>query len=177
MCDLRRSANALGCERQFVRCLLAARTDIFDRATRKSDVSRQPNCFSNVGRLISVAIFKVRAHGQIGCCNESRRMTKHRFAIDRAIRLSDRKRKSGARRCQRLEAERLQQPRGADVPRIGNDERTIALMQRAKGCSLFCLSCHQRTKFSAHFNGNRQQMINHISTAIGIAFDRLTAPV
>src|SRR5438874_8067982 len=49
-------------------------------------------------------------------------------------------------------------------------------MQRAKGCSLFCLSCHQRTKFSAHFNGNRQQMINHISTAIGIAFDRLTAP-
>jgi hypothetical protein len=57
-----------------------------------------------VDRIVCVAIFKVRTDRQIGGRSYISCVRKHRFAIDRAIRLSDRKRKSRTRRCQRLES-------------------------------------------------------------------------
>src|SRR5215510_8439384 len=59
----------------------------------------------------------------------------HQVARHRAVGIALREGKAGAGRGERLEAERLQVTRAANVPGIGNDE-AAALMQLAEGLAL-----------------------------------------
>src|SRR4051794_13538219 len=62
-------------------------------------------------------------------------MREHHIAGHIAVRQADGMGIARRRGSERLEAERLEIARGADVPRIGNDE-AAALVQAAKGLAL-----------------------------------------
>src|SRR5215212_10810030 len=67
----------------------------------------------------------------------------HRLvAADRVVLPPHGKGVTGARGCQRLETQVRKQPRGADIPWIGDDKCTVPLMQCAKGFSLLFLASH-----------------------------------
>jgi len=85
--------------------------------------------------VVAVAIFEIGADGQVGGGGKTRGVLEHGFGADRAIRPAEGECKPGAGGGERLEAELLQQARRAGVPRIGNEEGAIALVQRAKGDS------------------------------------------
>src|SRR5271167_4884243 len=66
---------------------------------------------------------------------------------DAVIAFSQGKRKASAGRCERLKSKAGQQARRTDVPRIRNDKRSFALMQRPESSSFFFLIGHIRYPF------------------------------
>jgi hypothetical protein len=128
--------------------LLPTLRDILNRAARKSNTSRKANCFSNPGRIVFISIFKIGAKWHIDSGSQDRSVRQHGFAIDSAVRLSDRECKPSTGGSQRLESKPLEQSGASDVPRIGDDERVIALVQRAKSSTFFGLCKHFCCSFS-----------------------------
>src|SRR5262249_38269555 len=67
-------------------------------------------------------------------------MCDHFIAPNCSVLLADRKRVTGACGRQRFKTQMRQQTRRADIPRIGNDKRVIALMEGPKEGGFSCLS-------------------------------------
>ena len=69
-------------------------------------------------------------------------MGHHFIAIDRIVEAARREGVARTRGRERLEADMREEARGTDVPRIGNEECAVAIMQRAKDMSFLSLSSH-----------------------------------
>ncbi len=119
------------------------RSHIFNGATRESGFRGQPHCFGYCPCIITKAVFKIGAYRQIGGWNNLSRMLQHFVAADRVVTLTHRKCISCARCREGFKSQKRQQPRGADVPWIWNDECFSTFMQRAKCFRLFWLTSHK----------------------------------
>src|SRR5271167_2174295 len=112
---------------------------IFDGTANNSRSRREPDGFGDDFGRVSKAILKIGADRQIrGGCNR-RQVRHHLGTVDGVVLLPDGKGISGTGGGKRLIAEVRQQPRRANVPWIGNNERGITLVESAKGTSLVSL--------------------------------------
>ena len=66
------------------------------------------------------------------------------LAADRPVEPAGGHREAGAGRRQGLEAHRLEQPRRAEVPRIGEEQRPLAAVQREESLGALGLGAHRR---------------------------------
>src|SRR6185312_15957844 len=75
-----------------------------------------------------------RGHRERGCLDDGARVFERFVPADRAVAIApaQRERQSGAGGRQCVKPEVGEQPRGADVPRIGEHENLVALVQAAE---------------------------------------------
>jgi hypothetical protein len=97
----------------------------------------------DTGRIGRETALEVGVHGNVGRRNYLLQVRNHHVARHTVVRTTLRPGEASAGGGECLEAEALQKPRAAHIPRIRNDE-TAALMQALKGAPLVC---DARTRF------------------------------
>src|SRR6185503_15644744 len=141
-------AHSLGCVLNIVDRIVTGCGGVFNRAADEPGFRAKPDRLSGVVGVITKAVLEIGAHGQVSCSRHLANVSDHPFAADGVVSLPDRERVSGACCRESFEPEMGQQSRGADVPRIWNDECAIAFVKRTKGDSFFCLSSHSFSTFA-----------------------------
>ncbi len=130
-----RGAHALDGGIQAVERLLAVAGRILDRKPRNAGLRAQPYVLPDPRRIGRVAGLEVGVHREVGRLHDLADMGEHEVARHAAVRQRPRERKARAGGRQRLETEKLQIARAADVPRIG-DHEAARFVQVAEGAAL-----------------------------------------
>ena len=108
MRHLRCCPDAFNREFMVIDRIFSAVGRIFNRAADQPGGGGKPDGFRNCVGIVSKAILKIGAHGEINSRNDFGHVRDHLVTADREILLPDRKRVSSARGCERLKANMCQ---------------------------------------------------------------------
>ena len=113
--------------------------EILDRRPDQPALRAEPDRLGDDARIVAEAALQVGADRQIGRGDDPADVLHHLVACDRAVPSSDRERVAGAGRRERLEAGGREQACRSRVPRIRNDERLRARVQRTERLAFLSL--------------------------------------
>ena len=102
---------------------------VLDRAARRARLGEAPHRLRHTARLVRVAALAVDVQRDRRRRREGADMRHELVAADTLVEPAERPREPGARRRERLEAGGLEQPSGADVPRVRQREELLARVQ------------------------------------------------
>ena len=114
--------DALDRERPLVKRPCGVSRGILDRQSGDAGLGCARYVGSDFVRLMGEAALEIGVDGQIDRAAQHGEMLQHLLERDAVVGLSDRPRKTGAGRGDRLEAEMLQRPGTADIPRVRQHE-------------------------------------------------------
>ncbi len=120
---------------------------ILDREPRHPGVHAHPHALGDLARRGRITRLEIGVHRQITRSHDRRHVRQHRVAPYRGVRQAERPGRARARGGDCLEPEMLEIARGADVPRIGDDE-AAARMQCAERATLFGDGGHRNSYLS-----------------------------
>lgn len=117
---------------------------ILDRAADEPDACRQRNRFGAGQGIFTKSVLQIGGHGQIGRTDDVAGILQYDVPREsrRRIPSANGKGKAGARRRQRLEAERREDSRRTCIPGIGDYESALTIMQGAECPVLVLLIFH-----------------------------------
>ncbi len=102
---------------------------VLDREPRRSGVGEERHGLGHAAGIVRVAALAVDVERNRRRVRQARHMSDQLVASNALVELADRPGEAGARRGERLEAGRLEQPRRADVPRVRHHEQLLGRVQ------------------------------------------------
>ena len=108
----------------------SCRIPVLDRASDGARLGDALDRVRNSGGVRGIAVLEIHGDGEAGRAVELGHVCDHVVECRLSVQTTEGERESGARRRERLEAERLEHAGRADVPRIRDDER-LALVKRS----------------------------------------------
>ena len=142
MGDPGRRRDTLGCHVQLVDRVVAVAREVLHRASRESRGDGQLDRGGDTLGRIGETVLEVGRDRHVDCPDQGCRVHQCVVAAERAVEASQRGRRTAARRRQRLEAERGQQPRRSNVPRIRHEQWRPLQVQRQEPLGLARLITH-----------------------------------
>ena len=139
VCDLGGGGDALGGERELVDRAGRAAAVVLDREARQAGRDGAGGGLGDVLGAVGEAVLEVGRHRQLGRRGDRRGVRERLVAGHGSVQAAERRGETAAGRRERLEAQRGEQPRGADVPRIGHQQRRAGPMQREEPLGALCL--------------------------------------
>jgi hypothetical protein len=139
--------------------------EVLDRAAREARVDRPAHGLRDPRRFVGEAVLEICGHRQLRRIRDRRRVRQRLLPRHRAVAPPERRREPAARRRERLEAQRRQQRRRAAIPRVGQQQRVLARVQRQEATRLVGLDGHQLQRSHACSSG---------PGSIGVARERIS---
>ena len=114
------------------------RVVVLDRAAGRARLAEQAHGLGDAARVVGVEPLAVDVQRHGGHGRERRHVRDELVARDRLVHLPERPGEPGARRRERLEAERLEQPRRARIPRIRHQEEPVLRVELSEAGAAVC---------------------------------------
>ena len=138
-----RGSDALGRVREIVDRARGIAGRIFDRCADETDLGCETDGLRRILGRVSVAVLEIGGDGEMRRVDDRLRIRERIIARDGAVAVAaaEHEGEAGAGGGERVEAEPREDARGAGVPRIGDDERARARVQRLECLRLLGLRC------------------------------------
>jgi hypothetical protein len=117
------------------------RVVVLDRETGASRLGEQGHRLGDAARIVGIAALAVDVQRQLGSSRQLDNVRNELVAGHLRIKAAERPRESLARRGERVETERREQPCGAAIPRVGHEEELRLGVELCEACAA-CVDVH-----------------------------------